>query len=100
MESIAESMPFLQKERGIHLQVRDNSMLAWGVGLLVGTFLFFVTTMYTVLLSKFMPDTGNQLLDWIKHDQYYCHLVPALIPVSFIIVYFNWVGFKFFRHNS
>jgi hypothetical protein len=100
MEALVEdALPYLRREKGIHPHARDNTHL-YGYAVLTSSFLFFSTTMYWVLVSKFMPDTGNPLLDWIKHDEYYCLVVLSCIPVSFVIVYFNWLAFKFFRHNS
>lgn len=99
MEEIVEALPYLRKEKGIHPMARDYSHIE-GFAMIVGSFLFFVTSMYWVVVSKWMPDTGHEVLDWIKHDNYYGMVVLSCIPVSFVLVYFNWLSFKFFRHNS
>jgi len=66
---------------------------------LLGTFVFFVTMLYALVVSKFMPYTGNYVLDWIRDDMYYSPLVICSIPATVIAVYLNWLGLKFFRHN-
>eukprot|EP00386_Alphamonas_edax_P011332 GDKI01035959.1.p1 GENE.GDKI01035959.1~~GDKI01035959.1.p1 ORF type:complete len:108 (+),score=19.66 GDKI01035959.1:103-426(+) len=66
---------------------------------LVGlAYLLFVASMYCLIISKFMPDTGNFVLDSIKRDWYYCLLIPCLVPTSFVFIYVNWVSMKYFRH--
>jgi len=95
----ARTIPYLREEIGLHPHARLNNHI-YGYLILAATFLFFVLSTYAAVVSKLMPDTGNALLDWIKHDSYYCFLVLAVIPVTFFIVYLNWLSFKFFRHNS
>eukprot|EP00696_Hemimastix_kukwesjijk_P011617 gnl/Hemi2/24569_TR8265_c0_g1_i1.p2 gnl/Hemi2/24569_TR8265_c0_g1~~gnl/Hemi2/24569_TR8265_c0_g1_i1.p2 ORF type:complete len:102 (-),score=14.59 gnl/Hemi2/24569_TR8265_c0_g1_i1:345-650(-) len=70
-----------------------------GVYLLVASMLFFVGTMYALVVSKIIPLTGHPLFDWIARDWYYCLLVPLLIPVAMFVGYLNWMAMKFFRHN-
>jgi hypothetical protein len=41
----------------------------YGYLLLFSTFIFFIVTMYTIIISKFMPETGNAILDSIKVRQ-------------------------------
>jgi len=38
-------------------------------------------------------------LDTIKHDWYYCVLIPLTLPVMVFFVFWNWMGMKYFRHN-
>lgn len=76
----------------------DNAAL-WGYFLLATTFLFFVFSSYALFISKLMPATGNDLLDAIKFDYYYCFLVPATGLVTWLFIYLNWMMLKFFRHN-
>jgi len=59
----------------------------------------FVTLFYAMIGSKCLGSTGNYLLDFIKEDEYYCYLVPLLLPVTLITTYGNWVAMKFFRHS-
>ncbi|KAI8388106.1 phosphatidylinositol N-acetylglucosaminyltransferase subunit Y-domain-containing protein [Radiomyces spectabilis] len=78
--------------------IPDTTYL-WGYALLLMTFLMFMTTMYALVGSQYVPDTNNKILDWIKHDQYYCLLVPITAIVWIYFVVWNWMGMKFFRHN-
>lgn len=112
---VLRKLKILQRERD--KEVNDNTVL-WGYVLLICTFIFFVGAIYAMIVSKFMPLTGNKvsnlnsnfgfiklpfdifyILDWIKEDYYYCMLVPATVPVTVIAVYLNWLSLKFFRHN-
>ncbi|RKP35994.1 phosphatidylinositol N-acetylglucosaminyltransferase subunit Y, partial [Dimargaris cristalligena] len=72
---------------------------AWGYVLLIATFVFFALGLYTTTISKFMPVTGNRLLDAIREDQYYCLLAPLTLTVAFYTLIWNWLGMKIFRHN-
>ncbi|KAI8058486.1 phosphatidylinositol N-acetylglucosaminyltransferase subunit Y-domain-containing protein [Syncephalis plumigaleata] len=71
----------------------------WGWILLIATYIMFVCGMYSVFISKWMPDTGSVILDWIRDDQYYCLLVPLSLPLFIYAVTCNWMGMKLFRHN-
>ena len=79
--------------------LEETSLVAQGYVLLLAIGVFFVWTVYAAVLSKFMPDVGHPYLDWVKRDTYYCFLVPLTIPVTFVAIYFNWLGLKLFRHN-
>jgi len=76
----------LQRERDS--RERSNTTAFWGYVLLALTFVFFICSIYAIVVSNFMPMTGNLILDWIKEDTYYCLLVPVTIPVTIIAVYF------------
>ncbi|CAG8616550.1 5228_t:CDS:2 [Paraglomus brasilianum] len=83
-----------------HLSEFDPDTTAlWGLVLLLGTYIVFVVSMYAIVVSKLVPETGNKILDWIKHDEYYCLLVPVTLSVTVYAVFWNWMGMKFFRHN-
>ncbi|KAJ3414584.1 Nitrogen permease regulator-like 3 [Chytridiales sp. JEL 0842] len=43
--------------------------------------LYLTSSLYAILLSKWLPTFGNPILDFIKHDQHYCYLLPILPPV-------------------
>lgn len=78
----------------------ESETVTWGYILLGGTVISYLVIIYATIISKlFIPDTGNAFLDWVKHDKYYCYLLPAMIPVTFFFVYLNWMSLKFFRHN-
>ena len=62
-----------------------------GLFLLLGTYAMFVVSMYAIVVSKYMPVTGNKLLDWIREDRYYCYLIPlTFAPVTLTAVTWNW----------
>lgn len=114
---LIRKLKILQREKD---RERNDTTVLWGYTLLALTFVFFVGTVYALVVSKMMPHTGNavsmhtityqikrkynyfdfkNILDWIKDDYFYCMLVPVTIPVTVIAVYLNWLSLKFFRHN-
>ncbi|ORE11799.1 hypothetical protein BCV72DRAFT_197216 [Rhizopus microsporus var. microsporus] len=76
----------------------DNTYL-YGYALLFTTFITFFISVYSIIASKYMPYTGNRILDWIKQDNYYCLLVPITAIAWIYWILWNWMGMKFFRHN-
>ncbi|CAG8584644.1 13737_t:CDS:2 [Funneliformis mosseae] len=80
-------------------QLEPDTTALWGWVLLLAAYFIFVFSMYAIVVSKFVPETGNKTLDWIKRDEYYCLLVPLTLPVTIYAIFFNWLGMKFFRHN-
>ncbi|RKP19061.1 hypothetical protein ROZALSC1DRAFT_14467 [Rozella allomycis CSF55] len=92
------------------LQVDPNSYDVTpfsGIILLVFAFLFFAVSCYSILASKFLPDSGIKVLDcryklkwidYIKYDQYYCLVLPMIIPVFLIFVFWNWLGIKLYTN--
>jgi len=78
---------------------QQNETALWGWVVLLATLVTYVVAMYALVVSKFLPYSGNMILDWIKDDYYYSSLVMVMIPVTVIFVYFNWLSLKFFRHN-
>ncbi|KAG9292946.1 hypothetical protein G9A89_016308 [Geosiphon pyriformis] len=70
-------------QKTTHLsQLEPDSTSLWGWALLFASFIMFVTSMYAIVVSKFIPETGNRTLDWIKRDEYYCLLVPITLSVT------------------
>ncbi|KAI8373974.1 phosphatidylinositol N-acetylglucosaminyltransferase subunit Y-domain-containing protein [Choanephora cucurbitarum] len=78
--------------------IPDTTYL-YGYALLCFSFCFFTFSIYSIIASKYMPDTDIKLLDWIKKDNYYCLLIPCTAIVWIYWVLWNWMGMKFFRHN-
>ncbi|OZJ04229.1 hypothetical protein BZG36_02960 [Bifiguratus adelaidae] len=64
----------------------------WGWALLVMSWLIWVSMIYTVFVSKFMPTTGWKILDAIKQDTYYCLLIPTTFITSVYFIMWNWMG--------
>jgi Phosphatidylinositol N-acetylglucosaminyltransferase subunit Y len=54
---------------------------------------------YSAFVSKLMPDTGILVLDFMKHDYYFCYLFPLMLLPTYIVVYINWLAMKFFKNN-
>ena len=48
---------------------------------------------------QLLPDTGIPFLDAVKHDTYYCLLVPLTAVPTFIAIYLNWLSASFYRAN-
>ncbi|KAJ2688613.1 hypothetical protein IWW39_002085 [Coemansia spiralis] len=72
----------------------------YGYALLALTSVLFMFSMYSLVVSKYMPDTGIEFLDAIKRDRYYCLLMP-ITGLSFTFaVFWNWLGMKLFRHSK
>ncbi|CAO0799302.1 unnamed protein product [Mucor circinelloides] len=92
--------PNYARRMTVHLPetIPDTTYL-YGYALLIGTIFVFVMSGYSIIGSKYMPDTNNKILDWIKYDNYYCLLVPITAIVWIYWVLWNWMGMKFFRHN-
>ncbi|KAJ2814132.1 hypothetical protein H4S07_000118 [Coemansia furcata] len=72
----------------------------YGYALLALTSVLFMFSMYSLVVSKYMPDTGIAFLDAVKEDRYYCLLMP-ITGLSFTFaVFWNWLGMKLFRHSK
>ncbi|KAJ2779965.1 hypothetical protein H4R18_003711 [Coemansia javaensis] len=76
----------------------DNTP-AYGYALLALTSVLFVSSMYSLVVAKFMPYTGVPFLDAVKDDRYFCLLMPVTGLSFGFAVFWNWLGMKYFRHN-
>ncbi|KAI7890018.1 phosphatidylinositol N-acetylglucosaminyltransferase subunit Y [Mucor mucedo] len=84
----------------IHLpESTPDTTYLYGYALLISTFVMFMASFYSIIISQYMPDTNIKVLDWIKYDDYYCLLIPISALVFFYWIMWNWMGMKFFRHN-
>jgi len=54
---------------------------------------------YAAFISKLLPDTNNYVLDFIKHDYYFCYLIPLSILPTYAVIYLNWLAMKHFEQN-
>lgn len=59
----------------------------------------FVFALFAYFGSFIIGKTGHVFLDWIMEENYYCYLVPLMVPITFILLYCNWLAIKFFRHS-
>ena len=60
---------------------------------------FGLAYIYAAFLSKLLPDSGHWILDSIKHDYYYCYLVPLLLLPTYAVIWLNWIASQIFEHN-
>ncbi|KAJ2829231.1 hypothetical protein IWW50_000966 [Coemansia erecta] len=92
--------PRYTQHQPIRLAVNEpDDTPMYGYALLVLTSVLFISSMYSLVVSKFMPYTGIAFLDAVKDDRYFCLLMP-ITGLSFTFtVFWNWLGMKFFRHS-
>ncbi|KAJ2455829.1 hypothetical protein EV183_000444 [Coemansia sp. RSA 2336] len=92
--------PRYTRHQPVRLPVHEpDDTPIYGYMLLGLTSLLFISTMYALVVSKFMPETGVAFLDAVKDDRYFCLLMP-ITGLSFVFaVFWNWLGMKFFRHS-
>ncbi|KAJ2632171.1 hypothetical protein H4R22_001450 [Coemansia sp. RSA 1290] len=92
--------PRYTRHQPIRLPVHEpDDTPIYGYMLLGLTSVLFISTMYALVVSKFMPETGVAFLDAVKDDRYFCLLMP-ITGLSFVFaVFWNWLGMKFFRHS-
>ncbi|PRP85065.1 hypothetical protein PROFUN_07249 [Planoprotostelium fungivorum] len=69
-----------------------------GICLLFLVFTFFGASVFTIYISKVLPETGNPLLDTIREDHHYCYLIPLSLMTTYLFFFNNWLAMKFFRH--
>ncbi|KAH6576881.1 hypothetical protein BASA60_004347 [Batrachochytrium salamandrivorans] len=86
--------------QGSEGHTQDLQLYGWA--LLVFTIMYFSFNFVMIFGSKmlFPTQTGYKVLDWILDDHYYCYLIPILGPVFVFIIFFNWLGMKYFRQNA
>jgi phosphatidylinositol glycan anchor class Y biosynthesis protein len=68
----------------------------WGYALIVLSIAVFMAEIYTVLVSKIMPYTGNRFLDAIKDDYVLCYAIPLLLPLFITFAFFNHFALRGF----
>mmetsp|Transcript_36170 Transcript_36170/g.102258 ORF Transcript_36170/g.102258 Transcript_36170/m.102258 type:complete len:123 (+) Transcript_36170:372-740(+) len=72
----------------------------WGVALLAFSAASLALGLFSILVSKVLPEFDNPTLKAIQADRYYCLLIPLTIPATIIAVTINWMSMKLFKHNS
>lgn len=80
------------------LALTDRQILQ---GYCITAFFFFIGVLYiyAAFVSKFLPDTGNTVIDAVKYDQFFCYLVPLSILPTYAVIYLNWLAMKHFEQN-
>eukprot|EP00033_Pygsuia_biforma_P002601 GCRY01002878.1.p1 GENE.GCRY01002878.1~~GCRY01002878.1.p1 ORF type:complete len:106 (+),score=4.69 GCRY01002878.1:178-495(+) len=104
-----ELTPFVELDDNTHfysavkvyrVRTKPKSLAFYlGILLLFGTAVFFVLMSYCLFFSKFMPSTGNPILDSLKEDRHYSLMLMGLLPLSVMYSYCRWVSIKIFRHT-
>lgn len=69
------------------------------LALITATSIYFIFNIYTLVISKLMPPSSYQIIQWIQKDNYYTFMIPLLGPVICLFVLFNWLGMKLFKTN-
>eukprot|EP00826_Nyctotherus_ovalis_P015893 TRINITY_DN14559_c0_g1_i2.p1 TRINITY_DN14559_c0_g1~~TRINITY_DN14559_c0_g1_i2.p1 ORF type:complete len:106 (-),score=29.32 TRINITY_DN14559_c0_g1_i2:134-451(-) len=95
----ASYIAMIQKENT--MADNDNSLIILiGTIIIILAYVLCIFFLYWIAISKMLPHTGHPFLDWLKNDTFYCILVPVLLgPVLVILIYFNWLAIKYFRHT-
>ena len=68
-----------------------------GVALVVGSLLVSFSALFALIGAKLLPQSENQILEFLRTDQYYSVVVPMSLPTVFVAVYASWLGLKLFR---
>ena len=97
IEEILDSLGVRRFENISPANIKYLPYKAFIIILIVNSFGFLF--LYAAFLSKLMPETGIEILDFMKYDYYYCYLVPLSILPTFIVVYLNWLSINYFEHN-
>jgi phosphatidylinositol glycan anchor class Y biosynthesis protein len=71
----------------------------YGYGIVVAAIIVGVLFLYCAIVSKYLPDSGNAFLDGIKHDHYFCYLLPLTIFPTMLARYVNWLARQHFEQN-
>jgi len=61
--------------------------------------LFIVVNMGTIFVCKMLPPSSVWWVSAVQRDEFYCLLVPLLLPVGVTLAWINWLGMKLYRHN-
>ena len=73
-----------------------------GVGLIAASSAWLFLNTHTMIVSKVMPlpdPLAHPWLNAIAVDRHYCLLPPAGCIIVVALVFLNWLGLKYFRHN-
>ncbi|KAF4679904.1 hypothetical protein FOZ60_014366 [Perkinsus olseni] len=97
--TLVDALPVEERTTvGEEAKAREKREWFMGVGIMIASVLFLVIGLYAVCFSEMMPYTGIGVLDWLKEDWYYSCLVPALVPLYFIFMLWQWTSTQYFRY--
>ena len=101
----SESLRFTEEQfKALGLRHFGRLAVPQGVGF-YGRLITFVSAflgivfIYSALIAKMLPDSGNSVLDFIKYDYYFCYLIPLSIIPTYMVVYLNWLAMRHFEQN-
>ena len=97
-----DSTEVLFEELGLRhlgkLQTPTNATCQ-GFFILITVSITAIAYIYAGLISKLLPYSGNEVLDVVKDDVYFCYLIPLILLPTLIMIYLNWLSFEHFRQN-
>ena len=70
-----------------------------GISISLSSILFLVFIIYTVVIARYMPETGIAIVDFWRNDWYYSCMIPASIPTIVGFAYWGWASSQFFRYS-
>jgi hypothetical protein len=85
--------------RNIH-HIKPSKNLYLACNLVAISIIAGILYIYAAFVSKLLPDTGYWILDFIKHDYYYCYLVPLLLLPTYAVIWLNWIASQIYEHNK
>ena len=75
------------------------SLRTRGYMLLAASVMFLLVNVFTLVIAKMLPLSSVGWIAAVQQDEFYCLLLPCLMPVALLFVYLNWLGMKLYRHN-
>lgn len=77
-----------------------NNLEVYGYLMVFGFACFGIIFLYSAIISKLLPDFESfPILNAIKHDYYFCYLIPLAILPTYSIIYLNWLAMRHFEQN-
>ncbi|CAK0792834.1 unnamed protein product [Prorocentrum cordatum] len=77
--------------------LHSQPCLGWSIA--VCAVAAWVVVVYTTLVAKAMPVTGWAVLDWVRADTFFCHLLPMLLPTLVLFRYWSWYSLESFKNT-
>lgn len=78
---------------------RSKYNVLTGITLILTALFIFVTFTIWIIVLKFHDDkTQNPVISFFKYDEFYCLVVPILVPISIIFFYLRWTAFNYFKY--
>ncbi|KAI9295669.1 hypothetical protein K502DRAFT_209825 [Neoconidiobolus thromboides FSU 785] len=72
----------------------------YGYLILIVTYIIFLVYSYALFFSKYITlEPEYEILTWIRENEYYFLASILFLPMGLWIIFWNWAGMKYFRHN-